>query len=551
MTARITLHGSMMSLPRAAGASCVFLMSAAFGVAALQQGEFVPQKSVASQRQALALEHPAVAVLQTQTTKTPDLIKRSLQDAQNILQESKLLMGIPQFVSSPAPSGTVLRQYPEAGSPIRIGASVLVWASQQPPKTPQAQPQPPQRQPDYTSVPDLLGLDESQARAVLNKYGLSTGSVNQIATNDQRPGLVIAQDPKAKTRVLRGSLVAISLATPRLVPVPSLLHHQKDDAIRILQLVGLQATPAAIGETTSEEETGIVLSQDPPPETLVVPETTVSFKVSRQIERKLGLRASAKNIAPGESVVLSAELDPPFPGAEYQFSIGSGDLTPGPWSSDAQARFANLSDGDYEAIATARWNNRSVTSNRLHIVVHSIKYEVRLLPGSLHLRPDESVSFGADVSPAVKSATYIFHFGYGIADQTSSSPDAQYAYQTAGKYSAQVTVRIADMPAAGGATHLHEFPSPPVELLVQRGPLVPFYVLGTAALLAAGYAVRKWLRKPRVAVAVRKDFGIQTVEIVRQGRSRVGIEIHVVRSWGEQTIESQGPLWARIESTHE
>ena len=250
--------------------------------------------------------------------------------------------------------------------------------------------------------------------------------------------------------------------------------------------------------------------------------------------------------------MLSAELDPPFPGAEYQFSLGGGTEPSGAWSTEAEAQVKNLGDGNYEAVAEARWNNRSVVSNRVRIVVHSIQYDVRLFPKPLLSKTGETVSFGAEVSPTVEHATYIFHFGDGSADRTSSSPSVQYAYQAAANYSTQVTVRISDTLAAGAVEHSHEFTSRPVQLGVQPAPSILFYVLGAVALAGVGYAIWKWLGpKPRVAVVIHKDLGVQTIEVAPRVRKLEGIEIHVVRSWGEQTIESKGPLWARIETIHE
>jgi len=328
----------------------------------------------------------------------------------------------------------------------------------------------------------------------------------------------------------------------------------------MLQLVGLQVSSAGIREMPTEEETGVVLSQDPPPETLVGLGTSVSFTVSRQIERKLVLRAFPANISPGESVTLTAELDPPFPGAEYQFRFGASTPAPTDWSPDSQAQFTYLNDGDYEAVAAARWNNGSVSSNPVRIVVHSIKYEIRLLPDSLHVKSGETVSFRAEVNPTVETATYIYHFGDGIPDQASSLPTAQHVYHPIGNYSARVTVRSADTSVAGGAVHSHDFASPPVQLSVEPPPPPPppimFYVIGTALLIAVVvYAVQKVKsrgpRARRLQILVHKDMGTQSVEAASGMPKGTNVEIHVVRSWGEQRIKSEGPLWARIETIHE
>jgi len=75
------------------------------------------------------------------------------------------------------------------------------------------------------------------------------------------------------------------------------------------------------------------------------------------------------------------------------------------------ARFSDLEDGNYKAVAAARWNNRGVGSNQVPFVVHSIRYDVQLVPTPLFPKLGEIVSFRAELTPTVKDATYIFHFG--------------------------------------------------------------------------------------------------------------------------------------------
>src|SRR5260370_19902589 len=381
-------------------ASCLFFGAISIASSVLQQGEFVPKKTE-------TLHNPAAIAALLEQTEVPNLITHRVKDAQSLLQASKLLMGQPQFVASQRPPGTVVRQYPEARSKIKIGATVLVWVSAELPTWQGA----PARQPNQGSVP-----------------------------------------------------------ATRLVPVPPLIHHRKEDAIQMLKLVGLQTSSAGIQEMPSQEETGIVLSQDPTAETMVRQGTSVSFTVSRQIERKLILRAFPASIRPGESVTLTAELDPLLEGAEYQFSSGTG--APSAWSTHPQAQFTYFNDGDYQATAAARWSNGSVKSNPVHIVAHAIKYEVRLLPDPLDVKAGVTVSFRAEVSPEVERATYVYHYGDKVPNDTSSSPTAQHSYEKAGNYTAWVTVRIAETPAAAGAIHSHDFPSSPVRLTIEPLPQV-------------------------------------------------------------------------------
>lgn len=514
--------------------------------------EVLGEQSASPQHQTQILHYPtALTALVPQTVKVPALIKRNVKDAENALRASKLLMGPPQAVASTEPPGTVVRQYPEAGSDVKVGVTVLIWVSEEPPKQPQSPPPASGTGRDYINVPSLVGFSEADARAILSKNGLSLGAVTQIPSTEQRPGLVVEQTPRPKSQVARGSSVSIFLATLKLVSVPSLVRHRKDDAIRIVELVGLSVSPSDIQEAASEEETGTVLWQDPPAGTQVASGTPVRFAVSRQIERKLVLRAVPTNVVPGESVTLIAELNPPLPGAEFQFNFGEGD--PSVWSPDTQADFTYRHDGNYKATAGARWNNGNTNSNTVRIVVHSVRYEVKLLPDALKVRAGAVVAFRAEVRPPVQGATYIYHFGGSIPDQTSSLSSARYAYQQVGNYSVSVTARIPEVAGAGGAIQSHDFASPEVRLSVEGSDgSVAAYVMGAAVLIGVvGYAAwkiksRKIIRA-RLQILVHKDPGIQSLLLA----PATGIDIYVVRSWGEQKIRSQGPLWARIEMIHE
>src|SRR5260370_8990318 len=110
--------------------SCLFFGAISIGSSSLQQqGEFVPPKPAANQHQTKTLQNPAAIAAFLQQTEVPDLIKHRVNDAQSMLQATKLVMGQPQFVASPHPSATVVRQYPAAHSKISIAATYLLWLS--------------------------------------------------------------------------------------------------------------------------------------------------------------------------------------------------------------------------------------------------------------------------------------------------------------------------------------------------------------------------------------------------------------------------------------
>ena len=137
--------------------------------------------------------------------KVPDLIKRQVKEAAEILSESRLQLGAVAPVSSNAPEGTVLRQSPAAGQSAEPGLRVDVWVAAVPP----------------VKVPELRQRAVREARAMLSESGLQLGAVEPIAA--QAPeGTVVRQDPVAGRTVKRGSAVRVWIAEALAVTVPDL-----------------------------------------------------------------------------------------------------------------------------------------------------------------------------------------------------------------------------------------------------------------------------------------------------------------------------------------
>ena len=66
-------------------------------------------------------------------------------------------------------------------------------------------------------VPDLYGLTEGEARAVLDNVGLSVGEIELEPISPERPGVVIGQNPAPEDSAAVGS--AVQLTVVGLPPV--------------------------------------------------------------------------------------------------------------------------------------------------------------------------------------------------------------------------------------------------------------------------------------------------------------------------------------------
>ncbi|MGE3621292.1 MAG: PASTA domain-containing protein, partial [Acidimicrobiia bacterium] len=125
-------------------------------------------------------------------------------------------------------------------------------------------------------VPDLAGLDQPAALAVLGGAGLRLGRVTTRA-GEEAPGTVVGQEP-APGRVLPAGLrVDIVVAAASQVRVPHLGGFDSPAAQEALAARSLDLGPIEL--VVGEGEPGRIVGQDPEPDSLVAVGTEVSIVV--------------------------------------------------------------------------------------------------------------------------------------------------------------------------------------------------------------------------------------------------------------------------------
>ena len=120
-------------------------------------------------------------------------------DAENRLLGYHLNVSKEEKEDSTVPEGYVISQSPKSGTKVSKGYTVTLYISSGAAEEEQA------------TVPKLTGYTKAQAEEMLRKSGLTLGSVSEEASSAQA-GTVIAQNPSAKTGVLKGSSVSITIS---------------------------------------------------------------------------------------------------------------------------------------------------------------------------------------------------------------------------------------------------------------------------------------------------------------------------------------------------
>ena len=205
----------------------------------------------------------AFAVAVPVTVLVPDISGMTEAEAIDLLEQYELGVGILANRESPTNVGRVLEQWPSVGTRVDIGTGVdLVVAAI-----------------ETVDIPTVVGMSVDAARQVLTALRLAVGDETREASRTEEEGTVLNQHPPAATRVAVGSAVALVIAEPDIVAVPTIVGLSSPEVDEILAAAGLVV--GLVEQRFSLEPGGIVLSQDQPAGGLLEFGTPLAFSVAR------------------------------------------------------------------------------------------------------------------------------------------------------------------------------------------------------------------------------------------------------------------------------
>lgn len=220
-------------------------------------------------------------------TKVPDVLGYKIEAAQEILRKARLRLGERFDSFSDQEPGTIVRQFPPAGTRAAPDSSVDVYVASK----------------DLVNVPDLRGYSRWDAHDILRKARLSVGQIHEQPAN-LGEDLVIGQDPAAGATVAVGSGVHLwVMVGSAMVEVPDLAGCSSKEAQTILETMRL-----CLGEVLaypSDQQEGAVLGQDPAAGTRVPAGTAVTVWAAAQSNTHAGRRYG---IMTGAVIVLGAAI---------------------------------------------------------------------------------------------------------------------------------------------------------------------------------------------------------------------------------------------------
>jgi serine/threonine-protein kinase len=127
------------------------------------------------------------------------------------------------------------------------------------------------------NVPDIIGMEENEARAELRDVGLEAET--QRGPSRRKEEIVFKTDPEEGAEVDEGSTVIIFVSTgPREVPMPNVIGLPLPEAREEIEEAGLEV--GDITRTPSEEPEGEVIDTSHPAGELVQTGTEITLEVS-------------------------------------------------------------------------------------------------------------------------------------------------------------------------------------------------------------------------------------------------------------------------------
>lgn len=116
--------------------------------------------------------------------------------------------------------------------------------------------------PAYVTVPNLIGSDESSAKAALLNAGLNVGEVYDDYSDTVEKGKVSVQQYAAGARVKNGTRVSFGISIgPKVTVLPDVVGQKEEDAVKQLEDAGFKVKVEY--EENPDKSDGIVLAMSP------------------------------------------------------------------------------------------------------------------------------------------------------------------------------------------------------------------------------------------------------------------------------------------------
>lgn len=189
--------------------------------------------------------------LMPKPVEIPEMKGLSVAQAQSALDELGLDYKLLEQESNEFAPGTIMGQAPVAGEIVNKGSTVVLTVA---------------KAATSATVPNVVGLNEEEAKAQVVESGLSVGEIVSEDNDTVAEGTVLAQAPAAGTLVPGSTQVTLTVAiSGGPSTVPNLTCYTADKAASFLSEAGLQMTVGGVEQSDLCSGPGVrIVRQDPP-----------------------------------------------------------------------------------------------------------------------------------------------------------------------------------------------------------------------------------------------------------------------------------------------
>jgi beta-lactam-binding protein with PASTA domain len=221
----------------------------------------------------------AFLILRSSGNPVPDLSGMTTTEATKALKATGFTIGGVSYdaaATATASPGTVIRQTPPAGQRQPSGSAVDVVVAGA----------------ETVSVPDVTGIDETQAYGRIQNAGLTLGKVTRAPDAKVPLGQIVSQTPSGGLSVPKGSPVDLTVSTGAPVTtVPSVTGMIEQTAVNTLEGAGYKVSTTRGYSSTIAS--GAVISQTPVAGVSLATGSTVQIVVSRGVKPVQQVRVPA------------------------------------------------------------------------------------------------------------------------------------------------------------------------------------------------------------------------------------------------------------------
>jgi len=179
----------------------------------------------------------------------PEVSNTSVEAAGNRLSEDGLRYTTNEVYDEVVAAGLVVGTEPAAAQQIRRFQPVTLLVS---------------RGPELFSVPNVIQRSLEDAEEKLSEAGLATGTVTEEFSEDVPAGQVLAQVPSPDADLRRGTPVDLTVSKgPAPVEVPAVAGKTEEEAVRLIEAAGLEASVSSERINSTDIPKGSVAAQNP------------------------------------------------------------------------------------------------------------------------------------------------------------------------------------------------------------------------------------------------------------------------------------------------